>query len=164
MIRVVVDDLAFLDVDAVLRPADASLDPVTASGVRLDRQAGTAFAAQRRVSSPLEAGAAVVTGAGDLTAPLIVHVVIQDPDASPGRETIRRALVSAWQRATEWQLRRLAAPPIGAGAGLLAVEEAAMLMADTFPAGREFPQELAIVVEREDDRVTVEAALRRRSG
>ena len=162
MIHVVVDDLAFLEVDAVLRPADASLDPVTPSGVRLDRQAGAAFLAQRRVTSPLEAGAAVVTGAGELATPLIVHVVIQDPDASPGRETIRRALVSAWQRAAEWQLARLAAPPIGAGGGLLGVEEAALLRAETFPAGRDFPRELAIVVEREDDRVTVEAALRRR--
>ena len=164
MIRVVVDDLAFLSVDAVLRAADASLDPVTPSGVRLDRQAGAAFAAQRRIASPLEAGAAVVTGAGELVAPLVVHVVIQDADASPGRETVRRALVSAWQRAGEWQLGTLAAPPIGAGAGLLAVEEAALLMAETFPDGREFPRELAIVVEREDDRVTVEAALRRRQG
>ena len=163
MIRVVVDDLAFLQVDAVLRPSDASLEPVTASGVRLDRQAGAGFAAQRRVGAPLEAGAAVVTGAGELAAPLVVHVVIQDPDSSAGRETVRRALVSAWQRATEWQLESLAAPPIGAGAGLLAVEEAALLMAETFPSGRDFPRELAIVVEREDDRVTVEAALRRRT-
>ena len=164
MIRVVVDDLAFVTVDAVLRPADASLDPVTPSGVRLDRQAGAAFASQRRVSSPLEAGAAVVTGAGELAAPLVVHVVIQDPHSSAGRETIRRALVSAWQRAGEWQLATLAAPPIGAGAGLLAVDEAVQLMAETFPSGRQFPRELSIVVEREDDRVTVEAALRRRTG
>jgi len=163
MIRVVVDDLAFLQVDAVLRPSDASLEPVTASGVRLDRQAGAGFAAQRRVGAPLEAGAAVVTGAGELAAPLVVHVVIQDPDSSAGRETVRRALVSAWQRATEWQLESLAAPPIGAGAGLLAVEDAALLMAETFPRDRDFPRELAIVVEREDDRVTVEAALRRRT-
>ena len=162
MIRVVVDDLAFLAADAVLRPADASLEPVTPSGVRLDRQAGPAFAAQRRVVSPLEAGAAVVTGAGELAAPLVVHVVIQDPHSSAGRDTIRRALVSAWQRASEWQLGSLAAPPIGAGAGLLAVDEAVQLMAETFPAGREFPRELSIV-EREDDRVTAEAALRRRT-
>ena len=162
MIRVVVDDLAFLDVDAVLRPADASLDPVTASGVRLDRQGGPTLASQRRVTSPLEAGAAVVTGSGDLTAPLIVHVVIQDRDSSAGRDTVRRALVSAWQRAAEWQLGRLAAPPIGAGAGLLAVDEAALLMAETFPVGREFPRELCIVVEREDDRATIDALLSRR--
>ena len=60
MIRVVVDDLAFIEADAVLRPADAILAPVTPAVSRLDRLAGERFAEQRRVSTGLETGAAVV--------------------------------------------------------------------------------------------------------
>ena len=41
MIRVLVDDLAFLPVDAVLRPANDTLDPTTPAISRLDHQAGS---------------------------------------------------------------------------------------------------------------------------
>lgn len=161
MIRAVVDDLAFIEADAVLRPADASLDPVTAAAVRLDRQAGPSFAAQRRVGSPLEAGAAVITGAGDLAATYVLHVIIQDPAVLTTRDTVRRALISAWQRAAEWGLGSLAASPLGAGAGLLDLEDAVELMAETFPRNAECPRELTIVVERESERETAEAVVRR---
>ncbi len=162
-IRVVVDDLAFIEADAVLRPADAALAPVTPAMSRLDRLAGERFAAQRRVTTALEAGAAVVTGGGDLTAPFVLHVVIRDAVSSPGREVIRRALLSAWQRARDWGLAVVASPLVGTGAGQLSVEEAATLLAETFPrAGEaEHPAELRIVVEREDERETVEAIVRR---
>lgn len=161
MIRAVVDDLAFIEADAVLRPSDASLEPVTASAVRLDRQAGPDFANQRRISSPLEAGAAVITGAGDLAATYVLHVVIQDTHTLTTRDTVRRALVSAWQRAAEWGLASVASSPLGAGAGLLDVEEAAELMAATFPQHSDVLHQLTIVVEREDDLAVVEAAIRR---
>src|SRR5690606_33264355 len=52
VIHAVVDDLAFFEAQAVLRPADASLEPVTAAAVRLDRLAGPKFAGQRRISTP----------------------------------------------------------------------------------------------------------------
>jgi O-acetyl-ADP-ribose deacetylase (regulator of RNase III) len=163
VIRVVVDDLAGVAVDAVLRSADQSLDPVTPAMSRLDRQAGDRFEAQRRVTTPLEAGAAVVTGGGDLKAPFVLHVVIRDPSSPVGREVVRRALVSAWQRATDWGLGTIAAPLVGAGAGQLSMEEAASLLAETFPreAGERPPAELRIVVEREEEREMVEAILRR---
>src|SRR5688500_14516234 len=115
MIRVILDDLAFLPVDAVVRPADESLDPVTPSGARLAQLAGPRFAQQRRVTSAFAAGAAVVTGGGDLTAPFVLHVVIRDADGHMGRDVVRRALVSAWQRARDWQLGTIATPLVGAG-------------------------------------------------
>jgi O-acetyl-ADP-ribose deacetylase (regulator of RNase III) len=163
VITVQVDDLAFLAVDAVLRPADESLAPVTPEMSRLDRMAGERFAAQRRVSSPLEAGAAVVTGGGELAAPYVLHLVIRAQGAPVNRGTVRRALVSAWQRARDWGLGRLAAPLVGAGAGQLSPEEAAALLAETFPRGEpgaDAPH-LTIVVEREEDREMVEAIVRR---
>jgi O-acetyl-ADP-ribose deacetylase (regulator of RNase III) len=135
---------------------------VTASAVRLDRQAGAAFAAQRRVSTPLEAGAAVITGAGELAADYVLHVIIQDPETLTTRETVRRALVSAWERCAEWGIRTVASTPVGAGAGLLDIEEAVELMAATFPAAAACPGSLIIVLEREEDRAMVEAVLRRR--
>lgn len=158
MIHVAVDDLAFLAADAVLRPCNDRLEPTSPAILRLDQQGGEAFAAQRRLQSPLDVGAAVITGGGDLEATLVIHLVIQSDTSPPGPETVRRALVSAWQRAADWRLVRLATPLIGTGPAL-GVEDAAALLRDTFQArgSREHPGELVIVLEREGDRSAVEA-------
>lgn len=162
MIRVRVGDLANTTADAILRPTDESLGPLTAAVSRLDERAGPRFAEQRRLTTSLKAGAAVVTGAGDLRTPYVLHVVIRDQDVRVGRDVVRRALVSAWQRATDWELNSIAAPLVGADAGQLSVEEAAALLAETFP-GREAgcPTDLQIVVEQDADRELVEAIIRR---
>jgi hypothetical protein len=47
MIEVVVDDLAFVEADAILRPADDTLAPLTPAMKRLDLQAGARFATLR---------------------------------------------------------------------------------------------------------------------
>jgi O-acetyl-ADP-ribose deacetylase (regulator of RNase III) len=164
VIRVIVDDLAITQADAVVRPADETLGPLTPAISRLDEQAGPRFAEQKRLSSPLKAGAAVVTGSGELTAPFVLHVVIRDPDSGVGREVVRQALVSAWQRATDWELGTIATPLVGAGAGQLSVEEAAALLAETFPSGLGgCPSELHIVVDGDADKELVEAIVRRRA-
>jgi O-acetyl-ADP-ribose deacetylase len=162
VIQVIVDDLATITADAVLRPADESLGPLTPAISRLDEHAGPRFAEQRRLTTPLKAGAAVVTGSGNLKAALVLHVIIRDPDTRVGREVVRRALVSAWQRAADWELMTVAAPLVGSGPGQLTVEEAATLLAETFPTKDSgCPTELHIVVDQEAERELVEAIVRR---
>ena len=89
MIRVVIGELGREAVDAVLRPADATLAPVGAAAVRLDELGGEGFAKERRTATPLEAGAAVVTGGGALAAGFVLHVVVADERGVrlPWRET-----------------------------------------------------------------------------
>ena len=161
-IRVVVDDLAFVEADAVLRPADASLQALTPAMRRLDEQGGARFATLRRVGMPLDAGAAVVTGGGDLAAPFVLHLVLQDPATPASADTVRRALVSAWQRAAEWGLGRVASPPVGVGPGQLSLEEAVALLAQTIRRD-ESGLDLTIVVEKDHERETAEAVLRSRA-
>jgi O-acetyl-ADP-ribose deacetylase (regulator of RNase III) len=164
VIRVVVDDLAFLPVDAVLRPANERLDPVTPAMSRLDTQAGQRFAEQRRVQIPLDIVAAVVTGAGDLAAKFVVHAVIQSSQANASRDAIRRALVSAWQRARDGALAAIATPLIGAGAGQISVEDAAALLSETLSQHRahaRYPSEVQIVLEHEGERDAVQAVVAR---
>ena len=162
MISVTVDDLALVQADAIVRPADESLGPTSPGIASLDERAGPRFADQRRVVSPLKAGAAVVTGSGDLAAPFVLHVVVQDQESKTGRDVVRRALVSAWQRATDWELGIIATPLVGVESGLLTLEEAATLLAETFPRGMNgFPTTLQIVVDRDADRAAVEAIVRR---
>jgi O-acetyl-ADP-ribose deacetylase (regulator of RNase III) len=162
VISVVVDDLALTEADAIVRPSDEGLRPLSPAMARLDERAGPRFAEQRRVSRPLKAGSAVVTGSGDLAAPFVLHVIVQDPEIKTGRDVVRRALVSAWQRATDWELGIIAAPLVGTESGQLSVEEAATLLAETFPgAVVGCPKELRIVVDGDADRALVEATVRR---
>ena len=88
MIDVVVDDLAFVEADAILRPADERLGPLTPAMTRLDQQGGERFARLRTVQTPLQAGAAVVTGGGDLTTPFVVHLVLQEIGRASCRERV----------------------------------------------------------------------------
>ena len=161
MILVVTGDLARQAVDAVVRPADATLAAVGDAAARLDDLGGDRFAAQRRTATPLEAGAAVVTGGGDLPAGFVLHVVVADERGPAGRDRIRRALVSAWQRAGDWGLRRVAAPLVGVATGQLTVEESAGLLVETWPRPATDAPELTIVVDAAAQLAAVEALVRR---
>jgi O-acetyl-ADP-ribose deacetylase (regulator of RNase III) len=161
VIQAVVDDLAFVEADAVLRPANDRLEPVTPAAVRLDRQAGPAFAAECRSAVELDAGSAIITRGGDLAAGFVLHVILQDQDSAASPEIVRRALSAAWRRASEWGLAALASAPIGAGPGLLDMDDAVALMAETLLAAPEPRPAVTIVLEREADRELVDAAIRR---
>jgi O-acetyl-ADP-ribose deacetylase (regulator of RNase III) len=156
-----VDDLAFVEADAVLRPANDRLEPVTPAAVRLDRQAGPAFAAECRSAVALDAGSAVITRAGELAAGFVLHVILQDQDSPATPDLVRRALAAAWRRASEWGLSTVASAPIGAGPGLLELDDAVVLMAETLQMAPEPRPALTIVLEREADRELVDAAIRR---
>lgn len=162
MIRVVVDDIAFVPADAVVRPATAALEPTVPSLRRLEQVGGPAFYEQLRVVQELEVGAAVVTAGGDLPAEFVIHAVIVSRTKPVSQAGVERALRSVLQRAADWQLGRLTIPPIGTGAGNLALDDAAALMIDVLRTelpGATYPQEVCIVVETEDERAAFEAAL-----
>jgi O-acetyl-ADP-ribose deacetylase (regulator of RNase III) len=158
-ISVVVGDLITFPADAVVRQADADLGPADPTAILLDQAGGDAFMLLRRNTTPLEAGAAVVTGGGDLGVPLVLHVVVSDPARKVGRELLRKALVSAWQRAGDWGLSSIATPPVGVATGQLTLQESATLLAETFPKGGD--GRLHIVVTSEADLAAVEAIVRR---
>jgi O-acetyl-ADP-ribose deacetylase (regulator of RNase III) len=165
VIHVVVDDLAFLESDAIVRPATARLDPTTPAVRRLERVGGTEFLSRLRLQKELAVGAAVVTsGGGDLPAEFVIHAVIQSDTEPVTRHTVARAWLSALERAREWEFARLTVPPLGTGAGNLSVEDAAGVMVGVLKAhigSAPFPSEVWIVVETPAERDVFEAALRR---
>jgi len=159
---VVVGDLARIEVDAIIRPSTDDLAPVGPGVHRLDEAAGPEFTKQRTTREPLDIGAAIVTGAGNLAAQFVIHAVIQTAAHRVSRATIERALVSAWQRATDWGLRTVAAAPPGVDAGLEPADANEVLIRSfrarcaTVPD----PPSLTIVVVEDAERAQVEAALR----
>lgn len=163
MIRVVVDDIAFVSVDAVIRPATATLEPTTAALRHLEQVGGQAFWKQLKVQQDLAVGSAVVTGGGDLPVQFVIHAIIRSVTEPVTAAIVRRALISSLQRAVDWQLSSLALPLLGTGAGALPVEEAAEITCDvlgTHLGQAAFPTDVQIVVERAEEQQLVEARLR----
>lgn len=159
MIRIVERALETLAVDAVVRAADDLLRPVGPISEAIDLEGGARFAEQRRAQAQLEVGSAVITGAGDLAAEFVLHVVIQGDDRTLSRDTVRRALISAWHRAEGWQLTTVAASLVGLG---LPPAEAALALVETFrdrPRATGFPAELHLVIDHPEQRGVVEPFL-----
>jgi O-acetyl-ADP-ribose deacetylase (regulator of RNase III) len=164
VIRVVVDDIAFVEADAVIRPATDTLEPTSAALRHLEQVGGPELARQLQVQQALAVGSAVVTGAGGLPVELVIHAIIRSVAEPVSAAGIRRALTSALQRAVDWQLQRVTVPPLGTGAGNLSIEEAARVMVDVLAqhtAVAPYPSEVEIVVDRAEDRAVFESLLRR---
>ncbi len=164
MIRVVVDDIAFVQADAVIRPATTTLEPTSSALRHLEQVGGAGLQRQSQVQQALAVGAAVVTGAGELPTEFVIHAVIRSVNEPVTEAGIRRALTSALQRAVDWQFARVTVPPLGTGAGNLSVDDAARVMVDVLSqhaAVAAYPTDVAIVVETEEDKHVFDALLRR---
>lgn len=150
MIEVRTDDLAFVTADAIARPVDAELRATTPLMRRLELAGGEKLARHLRVNEPLAVGSAVVTPAGELGVELLIHGVVSSDVEPATRGSVRQAVSSALQRASDWQIAHLVIAPFGIGAGNLDVEESAEVIADAVRRHREsapFPTTITIVVE-----------------
>lgn len=164
MIEVRVEDLAFYSGHAVIRPATATLGATTPLLRRFELAGGQKLLQQLAVSEPLPVGSAVVTSAGDLPVELLVHAIVISPTERVTREGVRRALRSALQRTREWQLADVAIPPLGLGAGNLAIEDSAEVIAGelrTHAQTSEFPRNVTLVAETPDEAAVLEYAVGR---
>lgn len=162
-IEIRVDDLAFYDGTAVLLPVTGAFDATTPLLRRVQQAAGAGLAAQLRDAMPLPVGSAVVTSAGELSAKLLVLAVVQDDTEATSRRSVRRALLSALQRADAWALADVAMPPFGLGAGNLDIETSAEVMMQTIAeharSGARHPATLLFVAAHDDEAATLRRAL-----
>jgi O-acetyl-ADP-ribose deacetylase (regulator of RNase III) len=164
VIEVRVEDLAFYEGDAIIRPATSVLGATTPLLRRLELAGGDALFRQLAVSEPLPVGSAVVTAAGDLPVDLLVHAIVSSATERVTRDGVRRAFRSALERANAWQIARVAIPPIGLGAGNLDLETSAELMADELSRHCRtgvFPTAVTIVAETEDEAAVLDFAVSR---
>lgn len=164
MIRVRIDDLAFFDGEAIVRPVNEDLGATTPLLRRLELAAGAQLQDQIRLHEPLPVGAAVVTPAGELHAQLLVHAVVMSRTERVSADSVRRALASALQRVESWQIRQVAIPPFGLGAGNLDVDESASIMISVLAQHlgvANYPEDITLVAETPDEERALSAALRR---
>ena len=164
MIDVRVEDLAFYEGDAIIRPSTATLGATTPLLRRLELAGGEALLKQTMIGQPLPVGAAVVTGAGELPVPLLVHAIVSSASERVTRDGVRRAFRSALERANAWHLAVVAIPPLGLGAGNLDIEASAEVMADELLRHQriaDFPRDVTLIAENHDEATVLEDALAR---
>jgi O-acetyl-ADP-ribose deacetylase len=164
VIQLRIDDLAFVQASALAWPVTAELKATTPVLRRLEKAGGPSLAAQLVVREPLPVGSAVVTGGGELSAELLVSAVVSSDEEGVSRSSVRRAITSALQRATDWRIDSLALAPFGLGAGNLEIEESAQIMVDVITehmSTATYPQSATIVVESPVEEEVFAAALGR---
>ena len=161
-----VDDLAFFEGNAIVRPVNAMLQATTPVMRRLEQAAGPQLSNIVRLAQPLPVGAAVVTGAGRLAVELLVHGVVASHEEPVSSATVRLALMSAMQRAVAFEMRSVAIAPFGLGAGNLEIEDSADIMIDVLRehlARAAFPASVLIVAETELELEALRHRMRTRS-
>jgi len=162
VISVRIDDLAFFDGEAIVRPVNEDLGATTPLLRRLELAAGTQLYNQIRLQEPLPVGAAVVTSAGELATELLVHAVVMGRTEPVTRETVRHALTSALQRVEAWQIKRVGIPPFGLGAGNLEIDESAKVMVSVIAQhllGARFPEDITLIAETPEEERVLTAAV-----
>ena len=166
MIEVRVDDLAFYDGEAIVRPVTADLGATTPLMRRLESAAGDGLQAQLRTEEALPVGSAVVSAAGALGVELMVHAVVSSEDEPVSIRTVRRALTSALQRTVDWQIGAVAIAPFGLGAGNLAIEDSAAILAEVLAEhmsrGARFPEVITVVAETNEEASILSETLRQK--
>lgn len=163
MIDVRVDDLAFYEGEAIVRPVNDLLQATTPVMRRLEVAAGLGLPEILRLTQPLPVGAAVVTGAAALPVELLVHGVVSSKEEPVSRDTVRLALMSALQRAVAFEIKAVAMAPFGLGAGNLDIEECADVMIPVLTEHLRraaFPVSVLIIAENELEEQVLRSRMR----
>jgi O-acetyl-ADP-ribose deacetylase (regulator of RNase III) len=120
-------DICDLEVDAIVVPAIGSLWMSTGVAGAIKRAGGDTIEFEAVRQAPVEAGGAVVTGAGTLAARALIHAVSLDRDRRTTAATLERAVRSAMARAREIGATSIAFPALGSGVGGFPLDEGARI-------------------------------------
>ena len=121
-------DITTVDADAIVNSANNDL--VMGGGVSgaIRRVAGQAVQDECHKIGTVPLGTAVVTSGGLLKAQWIIHAAVNPLGMWADAKSVRNATKAVLKRADEKQVKRLAIPALGTGAGALAVERCADIL------------------------------------
>jgi O-acetyl-ADP-ribose deacetylase (regulator of RNase III) len=127
-IRIVQEDIATLDVDAVVNAANDHLWMGAGVAGALKRAGGDEIEREAMAMGPVAVGDAVVTGAGRLKARHVIHAAVMGQLLRTNADAIARATRSSLARANEIGARTVAFPAFGTGVGQFPLDECARIM------------------------------------
>ena len=127
-VRVVQQDIATLDVDAVTNAANDHLWMGAGVAGALRRAGGDEIEREAMAKGPIRVGDAIVTGGGRLRARYVIHAAVMGQDLRTSAEAIERATRSTLARANDIGARTIALPAFGTGVGGFPLDECARIM------------------------------------
>lgn len=164
MIQVVRGDLTAAGTECILRPVRSDGAAVTAVGRRLEELAGDSVQERLGAQGDSPVGSALLTPAGDVDCSFLIHVVVQSVEEPVTAAALRRGLLNALRRASDFGIESMALPPLGIVAGALEAEEMARAVVETLRehlAQERPPSRFRIVVESEYEESVFRAAAAR---
>jgi O-acetyl-ADP-ribose deacetylase (regulator of RNase III) len=122
-------EIAQLEVDAIVVPANESLFMTGAIAAGVKRQAGEAVEREAVARGPIQPGAVTITTGGLLATPYILHAVAVGHDLRPDAAVLAQALDAILNLAEMLGAKRIAIPLIGAERGVHQPDDAATALA-----------------------------------
>ena len=126
-IEVVEGDIIKLELDAITNAANTDLRHGGGVAGAISRAGGPSIQAESDGLAPIELGAAVATGGGDLPARWVIHAATMHLGGPTSAEAIRAATASALRVADELGARSLGLVAFGTGVGGFPIEDAARI-------------------------------------
>ncbi|MQA76262.1 MAG: hypothetical protein GEU88_18345 [Solirubrobacterales bacterium] len=126
-IEAIEGDITGLEVDAIANAANTDLRHGGGVAGAISRAGGPAIQAESDDAAPIELGAAVATGAGELPSRWVIHAATMHLGGPTSAEIIRAATASTLRVADELGARSLALVAFGTGVGGFSVREAAAI-------------------------------------
>jgi O-acetyl-ADP-ribose deacetylase len=155
-------EIAELEVDAIIVPANESLFMTNPAARALKRLAGEAVERDAVQQGPIQPGTAVVTGGGNLAAPYLIHAVAVGHELKGSRPDLLAALSAAFDIAARLSLVRVAMAPIGIERGVFSPEESAAALVEVLEdrdrTGDPIPASMVIAVANPNEAAAFRAA------
>ena len=129
-IEVVEGDITKLELDAITNAANTDLRHGGGVAGAISRAGGPSIQAESDGLAPIELGAAVATGGGDLPARWVIHAATMHLGGPTSAEAIRAATASALRVADELGARSLGLVAFGTGVGGFPLDDAARIEAE----------------------------------
>ena len=126
-IEVVEGDITKLELDAITNAANTDLRHGGGVAGAISRAGGPSIQAESDGLAPIDLGAAVATGGGDLPARWVIHAATMQLGGPTSAEAIRSATASTLRVADELGARSLGLVAFGTGVGGFPVDEAARI-------------------------------------
>jgi O-acetyl-ADP-ribose deacetylase (regulator of RNase III) len=120
-------DITKLDVDAIANAANTDLRHGGGVAGAIVRAGGRSIQEESDRLAPIELGAAVATGAGELPARWVIHAATMHLGGGTSAEAIRAATASTLNVADELGAKSLGLVAFGTGVGGFPVDEAARI-------------------------------------
>jgi O-acetyl-ADP-ribose deacetylase (regulator of RNase III) len=159
-VRIVKEDVAKLDVDAVVNAANDHLWMGAGVAGALKKAGGDEIEREAKSKGPIEVGEAVVTGGGRLRARHVIHAAVMTqflPRTSA--DVIARATAASLARAEEIGAKTVGFPAFGTGVAGFPVAECARIMVAAVKAHTGSVEEVVFALRGDDAVRAFEAAL-----